>query len=368
MKQMRDMKKVNKLQQLCCLAISLLIVSSLAIVKYGEWMGVDLKAKAEVVVNDTLRTLKDGSMVINTSSLASDISGYAGKVPLEIIVKDDKVQGVKALPNDETDDFFNEASKLLSKWNGKTIDDALNMKVDAVSGATFSSKAIIGNMQRGLDYAKTVASRSALSSTTESSNFECSAKNILGLFVVLMAAILPLFIKNKKYLFLQLILNIVVLGFWCGSFLSYTALLGYTAHGISIMSMLIQFIMIVIAFLYPLLGKKSYYCTHVCPFGSLQHVAGQCVRYKVRMNQNTLRRLDTFRQVVWALLMLCIWSGVWVDWIDYEPFTAFVFHSASWAVITLATVFVLLSFVVTRPYCRFVCPVGTLLRISQNIK
>lgn len=365
---MIDMKKVNKLQQLCCLAIGLLIISSLAIVKYGEWMGLDLKAITEVVANDTLRTLKDGSMVINTSFLASDISGYAGKVPLEIIVKDGKVQGVKALPNDETEDFFNEASALLSKWNGKTIDDALSMKVDAVSGATFSSKAIIGNVQRGLDYAKTVVSHSEFSSTTESSKFDCSAKNILGLIVVLMAAILPLFVKNRKYQLLQLILNIVVLGFWCGSFLSYTTLLGYSAHGISIISMLIPFIMLVTAFLYPLFGKKSYYCTYVCPFGSLQQVAGRCVKYKVRMSQNTLRRLDTFRQVVWALLMLCIWGGVWGDWIDYELFAAFVFHSASWAIITLAAVFVMLSLVVTRPYCRFVCPVGTLLRISQDIK
>ncbi len=357
------MKTVNRIQQVCSLIVCLLLLSSLAIVKHGEWMGHGMRPKAEVaksVSNDTLRTLADGSMVVNTTVLAPDIQGYAGKVPLEITVKDGKVASVKALDNDETPDFFEQASALLSKWNGKTIDEALAMKVDAVSGATFSSKAIIGNVQRGLQYAQ---SQQAKDEGSAWEAFDVSAKNIVGLIVVLMAAILPLFVKNRKYHFCQLVLNVVVLGFWCGAFLSYTSLIGYMAHGINVLAVIIPVVMLVTAFIYPVFGKKAYYCTNVCPFGSLQQVAGKCVKYKVRMSPKTLRRLDLFRQILWAVLMLCIWSGVWADWTDYEPFAAFIFQSASWVVIALAAVFVLLSVVVTRPYCRFVCPVGNLLKM-----
>lgn len=28
--------------------------------------------------------------------------------------------------------------------------------------------------------------------------------------------------------------------------------------------------------------------------------------------------------------MICIWGGVWNEWTDFEPFSAFIFHSASW--------------------------------------
>lgn len=364
------MKIVNKIQQVCCLLVCLIILSSLAVVKYGEWMGMELKPKTETaknVANDTLRTLADGSIVVNTTVLASDISGYAGKVPLEITVKDGKVVNVKALDNGETKDFFNQASALLTSWNGKTIDEAIHTKVDAVSGATFSSKAIIGNMQRGLLYAQ---KQQALSSEDilSANGFDGSVKNITGLLVVLMAAILPLFIKNKKYRLCQLILNVVVLGFWCGAFLSYTSLIGYMAHGIKVVTLVVPCIMLVTAFIYPLLGKKTYYCTHVCPFGSLQQVAGKCVKYKIKMSQKTVRRLNIFRQVLWTLLMICIWSGMWSEWIDYEPFSAFIFQSASWVVIALASAFVLLSLIVTRPYCRFVCPMGTILKLSQATK
>ena len=389
------MKAVNKIQQVCSLLMCLLLLSSLAIVKQGGWMGHELMPKVETsetpktsnvsktsevskkTGNDTLRTLADGSIVINTTALASDISGYGGKVPLEITINKGKIVRVKALDNAETKDFFDQASALLTKWNGKTIDEAMGMKVDAVSGATFSSKAIIGNMQRGLQYAQKqeiMASANDVggslggSGSSTLGSFDMSAKNIIGLIVVLMSAILPLFIKNKKYHLCQLVLNVVVLGFWCGAFLSYASLRGYMAHGINVLAFLVPCIMLVTAFVYPLFGKKTYYCTHVCPFGSLQQVAGKCLKYKVKLSQNNLRRLDLFRQVLWALLMICIWGGVWSDWTDYEPFSAFIFQSASWIVIVLAAVFVLLSLVLTRPYCRFVCPMGTLLRLSQTSK
>ncbi len=67
------------------------------------------------------------------------------------------------------------------------------------------------------------------------------------------------------------------------------------------MALIVPVIMLVTAFVYPLFGKKSYYCTHVCPFGSLQELAGKCVGYKVRMKPATAKRLDKFRQILWAI-------------------------------------------------------------------
>ena len=43
---------------------------------------------------------------------------------------------------------------MLDRWNGMTVDDALNAKVDVVAGATFSSNAIIENVRLGLNYYK----------------------------------------------------------------------------------------------------------------------------------------------------------------------------------------------------------------------
>lgn len=96
--------------------------------------------------------LEDGSVRLNTTELAKDLIGYGGTVPLEINLEDGKVKNIKALPNSNTPDFFQEASAILTKWNGHTMEEVTKLKVDGVSGATFSSKAIIGNVQRGLQY------------------------------------------------------------------------------------------------------------------------------------------------------------------------------------------------------------------------
>src|SRR3712207_7660658 len=46
----------------------------------------------------------------------------------------------------------------------------------------------------------------------------------------LMAAIVPLYYKNRRYRLFQQLLDIGVLGFWCGSFLSYSAIIGYRSE------------------------------------------------------------------------------------------------------------------------------------------
>ena len=373
----------RKLQQLLCLLTCVLMVAAVSIRRDGKLAGRDVRelqtvspktgSKAEAktgseaesrpetaLKSDPMVVLDDGTVRLNTTELGKDIVGYGGTVPLEITLREGMVKSVRALANSETPDFFDEASVLLDRWNGLTVEDAQKMKVDAVSGATFSSKAIIANVQRGLQYAAKNPAK-----TSVWAEFDTSAKAIAGLAVVLLAAIVPLFVKDRRYRTGQQILNVVVLGLWCGSFLNYTSIISYMSNGMNIVSLVVPVIMLVTAFLYPLFGRKSYYCAHVCPFGSLQELAGKCVGYKARISPSAARRLDMFRQILWAMLMLCLWTGAWFDWIDYEPFSAFVFRSASWVVIALAVGFVSLSAVVVRPYCRFVCPTGTLLKYSQ---
>ena len=346
----------GKLQQLLSLLTCVLLVMAVSIRRDGKVLGYDLKQQqTKTKKTETMVVLEDGSVRLNTTELGKDIIGYGGTVPLEIILENGKIKSVKALENSETPDFFKEASALLTKWNGHTVEEAQKLKVDAVSGATFSSKAIIGNVQRGLQYA---AKNPVQDSIWAKMDF--SSKAIAGLIVVLLAAIVPLFVKDRRYRISQQILNVIVLGCWCGSFLSFTSMVSY------MLTLIVPVIMLITAFVYPLFGKKSYYCTHVCPFGSLQELAGKCVGYKIKMKPKTAKRLDMFRQLLWAVLMLCLWTGVWFDWIDYEPFSAFVFQSASWVVIVIAIVFVALSMVIVRPYCRFVCPTGSLFKYSQQ--
>ena len=157
-----------------------------------------------------------------------------------------------------------------------------------------------------------------------------------------------------------------MLGLWTGTFLNYAALLNYTANGINPIVLLVPTIMLVTAFVYPLFGKKSYYCSNICPFGAAQDLMGILTQRKKVIPRRAIKALNLFRQLLWAALMLCMWTGLWFTWVEYEAFSAFIFESASPIVIGIAFVFVLLSLAIPRPYCRFVCPTGTLFKIAQK--
>jgi uncharacterized protein with FMN-binding domain len=103
--------------------------------------------------DDEVMTKEDGMYVVNTTTLGKNVTGYIGTTPLKIYIKRNKVVKIAALRNQETPKYFAKVKKgLLTKWNGKKVKEASKMKVDAVTGATYSSKAFIKNVQLGLDY------------------------------------------------------------------------------------------------------------------------------------------------------------------------------------------------------------------------
>lgn len=102
---------------------------------------------------DDTMTKENGMTVINTTTLGKDVQGFLGTTPVKIYIQKNKIVKIEALKNQETPKYFLKVKKhLLDKWNGVKVKDAKKMKVDAVTGATYSSKAVIENVQLGLDY------------------------------------------------------------------------------------------------------------------------------------------------------------------------------------------------------------------------
>lgn len=308
--------------------------------------------------SDIITRLADGTEIIHTASLEGSVVGYAGPVPLDIYIKDGVITGIEPLDNVETPGFFRRALPLLDNWLGKTPQQALDTKVDAVTGATYSSTALMSNVDAGLSYYIGAQTKPEPSTPW---------KIWVALAVTLAACILPLFVHKKQYHVIQMIANVAVLGFWCGTFLDYSLMLKYLSSGIALPAGLVAIAMLISAFIYPLFGRPQHYCTHVCPLGSAQQLAGMIGTYKIHLSAKTIKALDWFRRILWAVLMLLLWADCLVGWMDLELFQAFMFESASWGIIAAAIVFVLLSVVVNRPYCRFVCPTGSLFKRAENI-
>ena len=105
------------------------------------------------IANDDTMTKENGVFVINTTNLAKDVEGYNGSTPLKIYIKKDKVERIEFLKSMETPKYYAKVKKaLMDKWNGLKVRDAKTQQVDIVTGATYSSEAVIKNVQVGLEY------------------------------------------------------------------------------------------------------------------------------------------------------------------------------------------------------------------------
>jgi electron transport complex protein RnfG len=98
-------------------------------------------------------TKENGVTVVNTTTLAPNVEGYSGPVPVKIYIKKNKIEKVEVLKNQETPKYMAKVKKaLINAWDGLSVKEAKTKKVDGVTGATFTSEALIENVQKGLEH------------------------------------------------------------------------------------------------------------------------------------------------------------------------------------------------------------------------
>ena len=90
-----------------------------------------------------------GDTTLYTAEYCSDIIGFNGAIPLEINMIDGKIANINILENEETPGFLRRVmnAELLENFYGLTPKEAVNLDIDAVSGATYSSNAIIKSVK-----------------------------------------------------------------------------------------------------------------------------------------------------------------------------------------------------------------------------
>ena len=118
-------------------------------------------AFVELTATSTYAVKNDKGKVIGTVLLSSpysdNINGFNGPTPLQIAFDNNgRIIEVRVLDNNETPSFLKRVvdAGFLESWNGMTAEEALNKEVDAVSGATYSSKGIQRSLKARLEVLK----------------------------------------------------------------------------------------------------------------------------------------------------------------------------------------------------------------------
>lgn len=100
------------------------------------------------------------TQVIYTGEIAKKVIGYNGPVPLNITVKGGVIENIEVLDNQESPGYLKRATaKVLPQYIGKTVAEAKKLDADIATGATYSSQALIKNIQMGLEQVKNTTAK-----------------------------------------------------------------------------------------------------------------------------------------------------------------------------------------------------------------
>lgn len=104
---------------------------------------------------DVMRKEKDGTYVVNTTTLAQDVEGYNGPTPVEVYIKKNKIVKVEPLKTMDGPKYVAKVKKdMLPHYEGMNVKKGTVEDVDAVTGATFTSQAMQENVRRAVEYYK----------------------------------------------------------------------------------------------------------------------------------------------------------------------------------------------------------------------
>ncbi len=104
---------------------------------------------------EVMKKEKDGTYIVNTTTLGQDVEGYNGATPLEVHIKKNKIVKVVPLKSQEGPKYVAMVKKgMLTKYENMNVKKGTVQEVDAVTGATFTSDAYKENIRRAVDYYK----------------------------------------------------------------------------------------------------------------------------------------------------------------------------------------------------------------------
>ncbi len=185
----------------------------------------------------------------------------------------------------------------------------------------------------------------------------------VGVLVLALSAASYLVVKKKsrKWLFPMAVASILYFGFYrkgCVCSVGSVQNIAYALFGSDYAIPLAVILFFAIPIVFTLLFGRTF-CSHVCPFGCAQDV----VHLKtVRVPEWLSHALGIIPYVYLGLSVMLAATGSAFLVCRFDPFVNIFRLSGDITMIVFGVIVLLLSVFVARPYCRFLCPYGVLLR------
>jgi len=179
---------------------------------------------------------------------------------------------------------------------------------------------------------------------------------------ILATSYLALKVRSRNAIVTVMIFSLLHFGFWrqgcicpIGALQTVTLAIADSAYPISLIVVLFFLLPLVLTVLF---GRS--FCAAVCPLGAIQDVV---VIRPLKLPAWLAHSLGLLAWVYLALAVMLAAIGSMFVICQYDPFVALFRLEGSGNMLLLGASFLVLGVFVARPYCRFLCPYGAILRL-----
>jgi len=324
-----------------------------------------------------------GVAFLTTEVVPGETWGYRDKiVTLVGVDPKGKITGVKILEENETPRYtrglLTDDSWFLEQFKDKDAGDEflLGRDVDAITGATISSSSISRAIENGLE----IVTEKILYEEVER---DAPVKHLLlhhllwqidfiFLWIIVAIAFIAFFKKSRILRYLVLGLSIVYVGFLKGGGFSITDVLNLCSLNLPVfLNNLYWYSLVVIAIGLTIIAGR-FYCGWLCPFGAVLEALYRLVPigHKVSRNPDTYLKLVKYviLLILFFIYFLCSNNSL-ATYIAsiVEPFaTLFKLYGSLIFWVWLVSM-LLISSVISRFYCRYLCPLGAFFALLSGL-
>jgi len=325
-------------------------------------------------VNDNLT-----GYIISSEDLAPEIRGFGGKMNLAIYLDDPNGALIKfhIIRSNETPAYLDMLSQ--PDANNVTWRDLLKehqlfqpepfADVDAVTGATVSSKAILSALQTsGQKFATQILGTRAATVREWKVGY---LPDKAGIYLIT-AFVLALIVTYRGGFWTRLaalFFNLAIGGIWLNAQYSSEQIATILSLHVPALGLTGAFLLVVgMPLLVMLFGNL--YCGYICPFGAAQELLSYIVpeRFKHPIAIENMRKARFVKYAILFILIIVFFSCRNRTTLATDPLISF-FNLQFWklSMLMIATIALIGSIFYTRFWCRYLCPAGAFLSLLNNV-
>jgi len=335
---------------------------------------VPLDYRAEYMWDDRYALFKSTDQAPDAYLVNETTAGYGGIMVVSVLVDTTgTIRDLKVSKHRETPSFLDKTEKhgLRRSLIGKSYDEpfTLGEDVDVVSGATYTSAAIINCARMGSNrIARDQLKLEVSGLETPSLEIGVAEISLIVLYLLALFGIYRTTRYRKLIRWITMLGGMLVLGFWLAMPLTLSKINAFLLGYFPDWHTQIYWYLLVGGFLLSiLLSGKNIYCNWICPLGGLQEclgaVGGAKPRFSGRFN---LIMKWVQRGVALLAILLALYFRNPVK-LNYEIFgVALSLTGATWLFV-MTGLFLMASLFVKRPWCTYLCPIVPLEDLLRRI-